>query len=215
MLIKGSKIKKSKILNAIVASIIIFTLLSSDFFILGKEVMAIAEDKSLNAQTENTLNKNVKFDTFFEKDNEKTHYLISDVNEESQNMYMNLSVKEGYLKNASITLKDNNYIIKELSNENEIIQSAEKQKIDLKQINSETENKIIAKIGVKLDEKINLKDLNKESKVILKATYINVKGEEQPIEKEVKINVEYKQKLQVELTQEVNSYFALPNKRTR
>lgn len=208
MLIKGSKIKKSKILNAIVASIIIFTLLSSDFFILGKEVMAIAEDKSLNAQTENTLNKNVKFDTFFEKDNEKTHYLISDVNEESQNMYMNLSVKEGYLKNASITLKDNNYIIKELSSENEIIQSAEKQKIDLKQINSETENKIIAKIGVKLDEKINLKDLNKESKVILKATYINVKGEEQPIEKEVKINVEYKQKLQVELTQEVNSYFA-------
>ena len=115
------KKSKFKIMNALIASVLIVTLVGADFFLVGKEVIAASTDLILNKQTENTINKNVKFDTFFIKDNEKNHYLICDVNSESQDMYINLSVQEGYLKNAKIEFKDNNYKIEQLIAEDGII----------------------------------------------------------------------------------------------
>lgn len=200
--------RKTRVFNAIIAGLIILTLISGDFLLMGKEVFAATDVKTLDTQTEDTLNKNIKFDTFFEKDNEKTHYLTCDVNN-NENMNIKLTVKEGYLKNAYLEFEDKNYVINEIVDAKQIVQKAEDNKIALKQIDANMEAyDLTLKIAAKLDEKINLKDLNKESKVILKAIYMNSEGKEQTIEKDIKVNIKFEQKVQAELAQVVNSYFA-------
>lgn len=205
---KRSKLTKSKMMNAVIAGLLILTLTSGNFFILGKEVVAVASDMVLNLQTEDTINKNVKFDTFFQEDNEKTHYLVCDVNEQAKQMYMNLSVQDGYLKNASIEFTDKNYTITEILDESQILQEHTNDKLTLKQVNSNTQIPLVLNVKANLTENLKLEDLNKESKVTLKGTYVDVEGKEIQIEKNVLVNVEVKQNIELELAQDVNSYFA-------
>lgn len=204
-----NKFTKERILNALIASLTIFVLTAGNIAITTKEVVAFAGNLKLNSQTEDTLNKYVKFDTFFSQDNEKTHYLICDVNGQKQDMYMSISVKEGYLKDAYIEFVDKNYDIEGILDEKQILQEATNEKIVLNQLNADEENfLLVAQIGRKLEEQIKVDDINKESKVIFNATHVNKKGQEKTVQKEVKINVGYKENIELKLQQEVLSYFA-------
>ena len=119
---------------------------------------------------------------------------------------MDLSVKDGYLKNAEIEFAGRNYSIEELIDDSQIIQNTENEQILLKQLGENTYS-IIAKIGTKFENKISLNELNKDSKITLKAIYVNSKGEEQQIEKDVTVNVKFTGENELQLDQELNSYF--------
>lgn len=204
---KSRKQTETKLLNAFIAVVLILALISGNFLFLGKEVIA-ATSQNLNMQTEDTLNKNIKFDTFFETDNERTHYLVCDVNEQMNEMKIKLSVKEGYLQNASIEFVDKNYVVYNIIDEAQVIQEATNEGLSLKQINSNTDVSLILNISANIEEHMKLEDLNKESKIILKGTYIDLEGKESKIEKEISLGIELKQEIQPELKQEINSYFS-------
>ena len=131
---KRGNVTKLKVIKVMVAILLILSLNSGNFFLLGKEVVAMAVGSDLDTQTADTINKNVKFDTFFKKDNENTHYLIHDVNGNLEDMYMNLSVKEGYLKNASIEFADKNYSIQNIVDEGQMLQEATNEKFSLRKL---------------------------------------------------------------------------------
>ena len=198
---------KGKFTNAMIAILTIIALTAGNFMFMGKEVLAMASQMSLNNQTEDTLNKNVKFDTFFKQGNENTHYLIYDVKEDSKQMYMNISVKNGYLKNATIAFEGANYIVNELAGDLSVVQDMQDGKISLKQIDSNSSYSIIAIIGAKIENEISLSELDKDSKVIFTATHVNTNGDEKEVRKEVSVNVKMKQDMEIELTQSLNSYF--------
>ena len=120
---------------------------------------------------------------------------------------MNLSVKEGYLKDANIELLDKNYTMGNIEDENQVVQEITDDKLMLRQINSNVEVALKIDINVELEETTKLVDLDKESKVILNGIYVNNKGEEITIKKEVSLNVKLIQKMDAELTQSINSYF--------
>ena len=198
--------KKKRIINALISILIIISMLSGDLIIMCQEVMAVAENINLNDQTEDTLNKNVKFDAFFNQNNENTHYLTYNINDDKQNMYINFSVKEGYLKDAVIEFEDKNYTIDEIVDDGQIVQSATENQIFLKQLD-ENYYFITAKIATKLEEKVDLSSLNKDSKVILKAVYVNNKGEVQVIEKDITLNVKITGQTELYLQQSLKSCF--------
>ena len=209
---KRGNVTELKVIKVMVAILLILSLTSGNFFLLGKEVVAMAISQDLDTQTADTINKNVKFDTFFKNDNgNNTHYLVYDVNGNLEDMYMNLSVKDGYLKNASIEFADQNYSIQNIVDEGQMLQEATNEKLSLKQVNTNTDISLQARIGSIIGETMKIDDIQKESKVILKGTYVDNLGKENPIEKEVKICVGLKQDVQAELTQELASYFSFKN----
>ena len=204
---KSGKQVRLKMLKFIIVTLVIITLISSDFLVVGHEVVATAFESSFNTQTEDTINKNVKFDTFFKEGNEKTHYLVHDVNGQLSDMYIDLSVRDGYLKDAVIEFEGQNYFISNIVDEKEIIQSASNDKLTLKQVNN-LSSSLVLNIGTKISEKTSLDDLDKDCKVILKGVYVDSKGKEISIEKTIDLNIKLKQENIVELVQNINSYFA-------
>ncbi len=86
------KTKKISLLNKFIIVMLVISLTMTNFLIVGENLVTYAADALLDNQTEATINKNVKFDTYFESDNGNTHYLISDVNSSNSNMKVKLNV---------------------------------------------------------------------------------------------------------------------------
>ena len=117
-------VKKVSLLEKFIISILIISLTMTNFFVVGESLVSYAKDFVLDSQTEATLNKNVKFDTYFKSDNGNTHYLVCDVNEQNSDMVLNLSVDSGYLKNAKIELQNPNYVVRNVVDNSEKVQDA-------------------------------------------------------------------------------------------
>ena len=184
-----------------------------DYFV----TYAVSEVKGeLDKQTEATLNKNVKFDAFFVEDDENTHYKTADVNGDMPQIKLELEVKkEGYLKNAVISLKtDNeeiplNYKISSIEDKSEMIQEYNQKSIHLRQINKDEKLEAYLKIAPELGEKISKDILKQNSKILINGTYIDNRGEEIPIEKDVTINLEWTGKYEIQKNLEIEKYIPL------
>lgn len=200
--------QKNGIEIKLIAVMLIIALTISYFTIVGEAIVSYAATLALDEQNEATNNNNVKFNTFFNKDNEKTHYLICDVNEENSSMQIELSVAEGYLKDAVVSFDESkNYIIKGLRDEAGMVQGTEANKIMLKQINSNTQVTLGLAISTKLADKVKLEQLNKDSKVKLTGKYVNKEGKEIAIEKEITLNVGWTGEYETKLEQTLQKYF--------
>ena len=103
--------KRLTFLDKLLIMILIVCLSMGNFMIVGQNLVSYAKDSLLDSQQASTINKNVKFDTYFNLGNGNTHYLVSDVNSVNEDMVLNLSVGEGYLKNAVIELQNPNYVL--------------------------------------------------------------------------------------------------------
>lgn len=185
---------------------LIITLTISNFLIVGENLVTYAADAILDNQTQSTINKNVKFDTYFKKDNGNTHYLICDVNSEDASMTLDLSVEAGYLKDAKIELKDVNYDINNIVDPSEKVQEASMEQIGLRQINAGENITLGFIIGTKLADTMKLADVSKDSKVVLKAIYVDENGKEIEIEKEVTINISWTGTFENEVGLELEKY---------
>lgn len=195
-----------KWMNKMLAVLLIIALTFTNFLVVGNTLVSYAVESNLDTQNEKTMNKNIEFDTYFLKDNEKTHYLIYDVNGENAKLYMNLTVKEGYLKDATIQMNQNNYQIEKIEDESGMVQSSKDQTITLKQLEANTEHQLVASIQANLTEKMAQTDLQKTSQVTLKGTYVDKSGRENPFEKTVQVNVKFMGTSKVTIEQEPVTY---------
>ena len=109
---------------------------------------------------------------------------------EKGNLMLNIKVSEsGYLKDAKITLKDNNYTMSDATNEN--IKEINGNEITLNEIKAGQVANISIPVHFDKKDQIELNDLNKDSKVTLNAIYVNEKGKERKIEKSLTLHVEW------------------------
>ena len=176
-----------------------------------------AESKAeLDKQTDATLSKNVKFDAFFVVNEKQTHYKTADLNKEAVDVVVSIDVqKEGYLKNATIDLKDSNgndnlnFTITNLKDESAIVQSASENQLVLRQINSGSKIQFVASIAPGVKTAPSIEKLSQDNSFILKGLYIDGEGEETPIEKDIKINMKWTAKYEAQLEQKLIKYIPL------
>lgn len=197
-----TKTKKMSLMHKFIIIILIISLSMSNFL----NIAVYATSAILDNQTKVTTNKNVKFDTYFNEGNGDTHYLICDVNTTNENMKMSLSVQTGYLKYAQIEIKDANYNIVNILDAEKRVQSAENNKIELKQINAGENIELGISIKSTAKETMSLSDISKDSKAILTGIYVNGEGKEIEIEKEIVLNVSWKFANETEISSELVKY---------
>ena len=95
---------KNKILEKLLAIILIFTLTFANFAFVTKSYASSIVDVFLGNDSD-TGHENVLFESYFETEEEKSSSVISDVNNEELAISMDLNVKEaGYLKDAKIAI---------------------------------------------------------------------------------------------------------------
>lgn len=215
---KTFKKRANNILTKFMASILIVTLSCTNFLLCGDYLVTYAaeSDSKLDKQTDATLHKNVKFDSYFDNNGNKTHYKTADLNNEEPELIMSIDVqKGGYFKNASIELKNENgenelnFTITDLDDQNAIVQSVSENELVLRQINAGNDIEIKAKLAAGVNGNVRVEKLNSNSKIILKGLYIDENGKETPIEKEIEINLGWTGKYQAKIKQELIKYIPL------
>ena len=97
---------KEKILNKLVAMLVIFVLTISEFGLFIQSVYA--EYEALETQKTQTNNKNVAFDSYFKNDGQKTHSKTINKNE-SGSLFVSLELNGGYIKSGTATLENPNF----------------------------------------------------------------------------------------------------------
>ena len=211
--------KISRISIKLLACVLIVLLTCADFLFCGNYFISYAEDKKndkLDKQTEATIHKNVKFDAYFGDETNKTHYSVANINDE--NVAINLDIKvieDGYLKNASIALKSENeeesknYTIVKVQDESEMVQESSDNKISLRQINKDENIKLQLFISPELDEKINLDKLNEITTLTLNAVYVDKKGNETTIEKDVELSIGWTGEYDIDASEQLIKYIPL------
>lgn len=211
MLQKLNEISKGKNMmwNKVIAVMLVITLTFANFILLGvvagKGAISYAAD-NLEAQTNSTQHSNVKFDAYFIKDGSKAHTLMLDASETSK-LYFALNVRNnGYLKNASIELNNNNYSIAAQLQASEIMEKIEENKIILKQINYGTEAIVDLPILLEINNEFEKNNVNKQSSLILRGTYVTKDGKEVEIEKEIKISLGWTDSTNVKLVSDISKY---------
>ena len=168
-----------KILNKTIAIIIIAMLVGINF------VPSVSYAANEIKQDSKTSENNVEFNAMINNGYAAT----MDITEEG-NLMLNIKVSEsGYLKDAKITLKDNNYTMSDATNEN--IKEINGNEITLNEIKAGQVANISIPVHFDKKDQIELNDLNKDSKVTLNAIYVNEKGKERKIEKNLTLHVEW------------------------
>ena len=135
-----------KLLTKVLATILAVILTFTNFVMLGVYASKTYATDTLENQDTGLKDGNIEFDAYFMQENKnKTHEISLDIDNQETNIYLGITVKKGYLKNAKITIQgeDNeasNYKIKNIQELPDTIESIseEKNEIALKQINGGT-----------------------------------------------------------------------------
>ena len=193
----------NKILNKLIAILIIMLLMSSNMFILINE--SIASEGVYSSQNSKTNNSNVEFNAYFDKG---VHELSLDMENKETKMYLDINVKNvGYLKNVLITFEGINFTMNP-DEKNEYIQKVDKEKnqISLKQINKG--NNVIVEVPFEFlnNENVSADYLNKEFKTKITAEYIDDNGNSKSIEKTVLNKLTWTTETEIESSMKINKY---------
>lgn len=186
--------KKDK-LNKLIVSILIIALTFSNWCILGKWTVSNAISSELELQTNETSQKNVKFDIGFEEKNTWTHGKIADIND-IINLKANISVEnQGYLKDIYITFSgendtSKNFEIIEINNQ-DTIKSSSANEIVLNQISKNQSINLEITAQWNKEIKKDISKLNQNNIVKFNATYVNGEGKEFKIEKNIILNIQW------------------------
>lgn len=175
-----------KILEKMLVTILIITLVATDFFMLGANLVSYAADLS-----KSTNNNNIEFSTYFKNaEGKKIDTINGDINNENIKMYAEIAVKkEGYF-NGTIELVEGNFDFKNISS-NKNVSSIQDNKITLNQINAGDTVEIEIGVDPLKTEQMDLSQLTMSSKIKLTGTYMETsyKGKDISAEKMVKLNL--------------------------
>ena len=206
---------EEKIITKILAVIMIFMLISTDFFVLGSGLKSYALETSSA-----TNNKNIEFSTYFKNEKgEKVEELQTSIKMENLRLYAEIMVKnEGYLCDTSLELQNSNFNIKNniLSN---LVASINQNKVNLKQINAGETAVIELDIEPAIGETLTEDMLLKSSDLKLTGKYMETsyKGLNINSTREVTLNLQSDEKATAELNTDIitNKIFSIDGKDKR
>lgn len=208
---------KNKILEKLLAIILIFTLTFANFAFVT-ECLAVSMIETIFGNNTDTGHKNVEFEAYFGTEEEMSHSVISDVNNQDLLINLDLNVLEsGYLKDAKVEIKESeegaglNFSLKENMELSEMIQKLEDNVIEFRQVNSNSELNIQIPIEYKNEDYINENKLSKDSKIIFTGTYIDNDGEEIAVSREITLNVSWKDERKVKIESLLSKYIQFGN----
>ena len=199
-------------LKKMTAMVLLITLTCVNLIFVGSyftgEVIAIAEESSLEKQKLKTSNENVEFDAYFVVDEKQVHTKITDINDENINMYLKIKIYEGYLKNGQITLSNTNFKISDKVTNLQYVQSIDTENniISLNQIAKGIEVEIEIPITAKKDDAYDLNYLSCESIAKFEGTYVNEDGKEEKIDNEKKLSLKLTGEVNAELDEQPEKY---------
>ena len=226
--------RKNKILEKLLAIILIFTLTSANFMFVTKS-FASSFAETLFGMKSDTGHKNVEFEAYFGTEEEKETSVISDVNNEELAISMDLNIKEtGYLKDAKIEIAETeegkglNFKLKNTGSRPEIVEENSDSNPFLDVLESEENNdetvveendEVILPEGVQSieDNVITLQQVNSNNELQFNlpieyknesflGIYVDDDGEENEISKEYTLNVSWKDERDVRVSSSVEKY---------
>lgn len=142
---------------------------------------------NLEAQSTQVSKSEIEFDAYFQEEGKKVHKKTLDVGKEDETLYLNIKVKEGYLRNGVIKIENSNFKVEPLSEELTKVQSisSDENKITLNYINRDEAVELAIKVKPNAGSSFDVKDLIKTASIILEGTYVNNKGKEIEISKTI------------------------------
>lgn len=202
---------KKRNLNKFIIAVLIITLTFSNWCIFGGWIISNATSEKLNLQTDETEQKNVKFNIGFEEESNIIYSKKANIND-IVNLKATISVEnEGYLKDTSITFSgDNNtkknFEIIEIKQDNNIIKSSSTNEILLNQI---SENQTVS-LGfaaiLDTETKQNINKLSQNNIVKFASTYVNNQGKETKIEKSIMLHIDWECDNEITINSEISRY---------
>jgi len=200
---------KKSIKNKIIACVLVLILMLANFQGIITEGINVYAS-SIENQNSETNHKNVDFNTqFMVLNNEKKYSVRENISNSEICLNIFTEVKEaGYLKSGRINIKDENGLSTNFNlieiEEPNLIQKIDyaKNEIILNQINNGEKLDINIPIKLSTEESFNLNNFSKDTVVTFNGTYVDGKGEEKEVEKEIKLKIEWKEDIEAILTSE-------------
>ena len=192
--------------NKIVASIIVFMMMITQVSSVGIHVGGVfATDTNINNQDATTEHKNVEFDTYFVEGENKVHEVTKNIGEENK-VVAQITVKDaGYLKNAKVEFLDANFNIVN-SIKSEKVATVNGNTISFNQIDAGEDIKLEIPFTFEHEDEIEISEFDKVNSTKFTATYIDEKGKEHEIEKEILLGVKWTAQVEAMLDSEVVRY---------
>lgn len=204
--------RKNKILEKLLAIILIFTLTSANFAFVTKS-FATSFAETLFGDKSDTGHKNVGFEAYFGTEDEKETSVVSDVNNEELSISMKVDVqKAGYLKDAKIEIaeaeegKGLNFELKEMEELPEYVQGFEDNVLYLQQINCSSEANLEIPLVYKNEKYVNENKFTNNALVKFSGIYVDDDGEENEVSRDIELTVSWKDKRDVKVETEVTKY---------
>lgn len=181
-------------LNKVIAMLIATLLISINF------MPTIAYASSEVEQDSQTTEENVSFDATI-NDSYKTQANIS----EGANLKLNIQVKNtGYLKDAVITFNNKNYKISRVENESILEMTDDEIKLD--EVIAGKSLDLEIPISFNKQNEVSQDEYSRDSKVVLNAIYVNEKGKEKEVKKELTENLTWTYEAKESASQKLIAY---------
>ena len=189
---------KEKIITIITTTV----LLGGYFLPIGNLAIAAAV-QNLEEQTVQTQNENVEFNVRLSNNTHEQEYNIS----EGGKVYIEFNIKEnGYLKNGIVEFSDCNYKINSDQINTEYIQKIENNTVYLNQINNKQTLLLELPISFEKEEYVNETIFNQNSKAKLTGTYVDTKGTQTTLTKEITNKIKWKAEPESKVNAEITKY---------
>lgn len=182
---------QQKIIKIISALLAIVLLYANSAAVVSYAVDELLTAQELENQKTTTNNTNVEFDVYYEGG---SHTGNLDITSDSNKLNLKLKVKDtGYLKDATVTFSDVNFTISDDGTNSDRIKefNSDASSIKFNQINAGEEFVKSLNLTIKQDNTVSQNIMNKDNKITLNATYVNSKGKEEQVAKDIMINTNW------------------------
>lgn len=182
---------QQKIIKTISALLAIVLLYANSAAVVSYAVNELLTAQELENQKTTTNNSNVEFDVYYEGG---SHTGNLDITSDSNKLNLKLKVKDtGYLKDATVTFSDANFKISDDGTNSDRIKefNSDASSIKFNQINAGEEVVKSLNLAIKQDNTVSKNIMNKDNKITLNATYVNSKGKEEQVAKDIMINTNW------------------------
>ena len=200
---------EKKLTTKVIAGMLAFILTFANVILLGIYTQeSIATSMGLEEQSKTVANANIEFDAYFKEGGEVKHSKAVDMTSNNDSIYLSIKVTDGYFKNGKISLNNANFDFAKANQELSSVErvDTETNTIILNQINKNESVVLEMPIKMKTDSSFDVSNIDKESTVELKGTYINNNGKEVEISKTIKVNAKMTAEAQANLEAEITKY---------
>lgn len=200
----------TKTITKVIAAFLAFILSFANVLLLGSYVDEVyGASSNLEEQTKSVNKSKIEFDAYFKnEENNITHSKSINVDEEDKNLYLSIKVEDGYLTDANVKVQDANFKVLETKEQLDIIQnvSSDENKIALNQINKD--ESVILKLPIEINTgfSFDAKDLCKKATITLEGKYVNNKGKETKVKKDILVEASIDGTAESSLSEDIIKY---------